>query len=171
MLRIALGVAGFLVAAGPLPVLPRSVLAGLPASTAPLTVSELASDVGSPAFAQRLDAWGFARGRERIFRGNPQRLGRVVSRTLEFDGPRGARSYVGYLAAHAARLYGIGTSVRPLSSRGRAGFLLTAASCACHRAMPTLLGVLAHGRRVTWLELNGGAADAAAVTRLIGAAP
>lgn len=158
--------------AGTLPVLPPSALPGLAVSTHAVTRADLASDVaGGAVFERRLAAWGFARGRERDFQGESRRIDRAVSRTLEFRTAAGARAYVRYLGSHVASLYGAGSTVRPLASRGRTGYLANAAACACHRAAPTLLALLARARRVTWLEVNGGAVTPAALVRLVARAP
>ena len=155
-----------------LPVLPQSALPGLASSTRAVTPPDLASDVaGGAPFQRRLVSWGFARGRERDFQGESQTIDRAVSRTLEFRTTAGARAYVRFLGSHAASLYGVGSSARPLESRGRSGYLVTAAACACHRAEPTLLALLTRVRRVTWLEVNGGAATPATVVRLVAQAP
>lgn len=154
------------------PVLPHSVAPSLPTSDSDLSTSDLAADVaGGSAFAHRLDAWGFLRGHERVFQGESSTIDRIVSRSLVFRDAKGAHAYVRYISAHAAAVYGQGTTTAPLENRGRAGYVVTPAACACHRAAPTLLAVLADGSRVTWLEANGGAVDGRTIDRLVTAAP
>lgn len=164
--------AAVLALGGSLPVLDRSALPELAASTHPVAAHDLAADVaGGGAFERRLRAWGFVRGRERDFQGPSKTVDRVVSRTLAFSGAAGARAYVGYVRVHAAALYGAGSTAAPLVSRGRVGVLVTAAACACHRASPTLLAVVARGGRVTWLEANGGGVTRRVVAALVARAP
>lgn len=158
--------------AAPTTLLPRAAVPALPASDSAVTSGDLAADLaGGAAFEHRLAAWGFVRGSERVFQGESHRIDRVVSRSLVFRSPRGARRYVDYVGAHAAALYGAGTGVDRLASRGRSGYLLSAAACACHRAEPTMAAVVARRSRVTWLEANGGAVDRATMTHLLDAAP
>jgi hypothetical protein len=49
--------------------------------------------------------------------------------------------------------------------------LIDAASCACHRAEPTLAAAVASGPRVSYLEVNGGGARPAAVEALLSLVP
>jgi len=158
--------------ASPLPVLPVHAIPDLPASTHSLGVHELAADVGNgPLLSPKLETWGFERGRERVFQGESHRFNHVVSRTLEFQAPEGAAAYVLFVATHVGVMFGIGSTTNALQSAGRSGYLITEAACACHRAEPTLLAVLGSGRRVTYLEVNGGGATPAAVRSLVAQAP
>jgi hypothetical protein len=156
-------------AATPLPTLPAGSLPELRSSTDAVSLDDLTSEFGSAAESE--DDWGFARGSERVFQGESQRFDRVVSRTLEFDDTAGAHAYVAFFRSHLADVFGAGTSARPLDSGGRKGYLVDAASCACHRAEPTLAAVVARGDRVTYLEVNGGGAKPDAVLDLLTQAP
>ncbi|MDQ2984803.1 MAG: hypothetical protein M3R70_12925 [Actinomycetota bacterium] len=158
--------------AGGLPLLPRSALPRLAVTTTGVRASQLASDFGrGRGLERRLERWGFIRGRERVFQGQSARIDRVVSRGLEFRRAAGARRYVRYVGAHPATLYGVGSSAGALVSRGRSGFLVDTAACACHRAAPTWLGVVGRGRLVVWLEANGGAVDEAVLRSLLASVP
>ena len=157
---------------GTLPVLDASALPQLATTTHAVSERDLAADLaGGNPFCRLLHSWGFVRGRERDFQGESNRIDRVVSRTLLFTHPAGARAYVSYVGAHATALYGAGSSSQQLANRGRSGYLLDAAPCACHRASPTLLAVVARGTRVTWLEANGGGVKPAVVVGLLARAP
>lgn len=157
---------------GPLPVLAPGALPGLDASTHAVGTRGLAADLaGGTRFEAKLRGWGFERGRERDFQGDSPRIDRVVSRTLVFSGAAGARAYVAFVGGHPAALYGPGSTSAPLVSRGRGGVLVEAAACACHRASPTLLGVVARGPRVTWLEANGGGVTRTVLASLLARAP
>jgi hypothetical protein len=149
-----------------LPLLPASALPGLSYSTEDVTASDLSADLGAQA-----QIAGFVRGEERVFQGESHRFDRVVSRTLEFEDAAAAARYVSLLQAHVAELYGTGTNATALESEGRHGYLIDAASCACHRAEPTFAAVVSHGPRVTYLEVNGGGAKPAAVEALLELAP
>ena len=149
-----------------LPLLPASTLPGLEPSTQAVDVSELEGDLGSGVRVA-----GFVRGQERVFQGESHRFDRVVSRTLEFEDAAAAAAYVSLLRTHIADLYGAGTTARLVVSEGRRGILVDAASCACHRAEPTLAAAVSSGPRVTYLEVNGGGAKPAAVEALLAEAP
>lgn len=169
---VVLAAAAALATGGSLPVLAPTAVPGLAATTHPVATHDLSADVdGGSRFERLLRGWGFTRGRERDFQGPSQKLDRVVSRTLAFDGARGASAYVAWLGAHPAALYGAGSSATRATSRGRGGFVIDAAPCACHRASPTLLGVVAHGGRVTWLEANGGGVTRRVLLGLLAQAP
>ena len=148
------------------PVLPTDALPGMEATTEPLTADALAGDFGKDVSVD-----GLVSGTERVFQGRYQDLDRVVSRTLEFDSPEAAKSYVELLRAHVDDLYGVGTTAKPFEQGGRSGYLIDPAACACHRASPTISAALAGGPRVTYLEVNGGGATPAAVSRLLARAP
>jgi hypothetical protein len=158
-------------AAAPLPVLPSSAVPGLSSSTEQVTLQDLLADFGggSANFEGRIG--GFVRGSERVFQGESSRFDRVVSRTLEFKDAAAAKEYVDFYRSHLNAVYGTGTIARPVESKGRDGYLVDAASCACHRAQPTLAAVVARGPRVTYLEVNGGDAKAPAVIALLARAP
>ena len=169
---VVLAAASTLATGGALPVLAPAAVPGLAASTHPVSAHDLAADVdGGNRFERLLRDWGFARGRERDFQGPSRTLDRVVSRTLAFGGANGASAYVAWIGAHPAALYGAGSSTTRATSGARAGFVIDAAACACHRASPTLLAVVAHGTRVTWLEANGGGVTHRVLLALLAHAP
>lgn len=172
-MAVLLAVAASAIAlSGALPVLDPAALPGLDATTHAIGPRALAADLaGGSAFEARLRAWGFERGRERDFQGPSRHIDRAVSRTLVFATPVGARAYVSYIGRHAYALYGPGSTSSPLASLGRTGVLVDAAACACHRASPTLLGVVSRGTRVTWLEANGGEVTRVVLARLLARAP
>ena len=154
----------------PLPTLPASAVPELESSAHEVDLGEVLADFGGQENLEgKLE--GFVRGRERVFQGESQRFDRVVSRTLEFHDAVAADGYVHFVRDHVNALYGTGTNVRPVESNGRDGFLIDAASCACHRAEPTLAAVVSRGPRVTYLEVNGGGARPAAVEGLLALAP
>jgi len=168
----AVATAAVVVTAAPLPLLSPSAVPGLSASTHGVGAHDLAADLaGGPRFERLLRTWGFAQGRERDFQGESHTLDRVVSRTLAFTGAAGARAYVDYVGTHATALYGTGSSASRDTSRGRTGFVLEAAACACHAASPTMLAVVARGARVTWLEANGGGVTRTVLLALLARAP
>ena len=149
-----------------LPLLPRSALPGLDSTTEELDADDLAADFGSG-----VKVAGFEAGRERVFQGQSHELDRVVSRTLEFESPEAAGAYVELVRAHVDDLYGVGTTAKPFEEGGRAGYLIDPAACACHRAAPTLTGVVSEGSRVTYLEINGDGVTPEALGQLLRVAP
>lgn len=157
--------------AAPLPVLPASALPQLDSSTDEVGLDDLMEEFGATGdnFEARIS--GFVRGRERVFQGESSRFDRVVSRTLEFETAADAHGYIAFFRSHLADVFGTGTNASPLENEGRKGYLVDAASCACHRAEPTLAAVVARGGRVTYLEVNGGGAKPDAVAALLARAP
>jgi hypothetical protein len=148
------------------PVLSTDALPGLEATTEPVSADDLAADFGTGVSVD-----GFVSGTERVFQGESHDLNRVVSRTLEFESPEAAAAYVELLRAHVDDLYGVGTTAKPFEEGGRAGYLVDPAACACHRASPTLTGVVSAGSRVTYLEINGDGATPEALGQLLRVAP
>jgi hypothetical protein len=148
------------------PALSTDALPGLEATTEPVTAEELAADFGTGVSVD-----GLVSGTERVFQGESHDLARVVSRTLEFESPEAAAAYVELVRAHVDDLYGVGTTAKPLEEGGRAGYLIDPAACACHRASPTLTGVVSEGSRVTYLEINGDGATPDALGKLLRVAP
>jgi hypothetical protein len=148
------------------PVLSTNALPGLEATTEPVTAVDLAADFGTGVSVE-----GFVSGTERVFQGESHHLARVVSRTLEFESPEAAAAYVELVRAHVDDLYGVGTTAKPFEAGGRAGYVVDPAACACHRASPTLTGVVSEGSRVTYLEINGDGATPEALGRLLRVAP
>ena len=146
--------------------LSTDALPGLEATTEPVTAEDLAAD-----FGEGVSVRGFVSGTERVFQGESHDLDRVVSRTLEFESPEAAAAYVELVRAHVDDLYGVGTTAKPFEEAGRAGYLVDPAACACHRASPTLTGVVSEGSRVTYLEINGDGATPKTLGELLRVAP
>ena len=148
------------------PALPASAVPGLEATTEAISAEDLAADFGSDVTVE-----GFVSGTERVFQGESHDLSRFVSRTLEFESPEAAAAYVELVRAHVDDLYGVGTTAKPFEEGGRAGYLVDPAACACHRASPTVTGVVSEGSRVTYLEINGDGATPEALGQLLRVAP
>ena len=148
------------------PVLSTDALPGLEETTEPVTAEDLAADFGTGVSVD-----GFVSGTERVFQGESHDLDRVVSRTLEFESPEAAAAYVELVRAHVDDIYGVGTTAKPVEEGGRAGYLVDPAACACHRASPTLTGVVSEGSRVTYLEINGDGATPKTLVQLLRVAP
>jgi hypothetical protein len=156
-------------AATTLPVL-RSV-PGLAAQDRVLDVDALSHDAPIPSLAGDLERWGFVGGREREFKGASRTFTDVISRTLLFRRPGGARAYVEFVADHAASYYGPGTAVDAVTSAGRRGFFVRGASCGCHRETPILVTVVSRSSRVSWLLVNGPGATRARAQALAAQIP
>jgi hypothetical protein len=150
-----------------LPLLPSSALPGLSSSTESVSADDLAADFGAGANPVS----GLVDGRERVFQGESHDLDRVVSRTLEFEDAESAQAYVSYFHSHLADAYGPGTTASPIESKAREGYLIDPAACACHRAEPTMTALVSDGSRVTYLEINGGAAKRDKLETLLAQAP
>jgi hypothetical protein len=143
----------------------------LPSRPRRLGIAFLAHEPGLHGLASRLSAWGLVGGGERDFQGDSRRLQVVVSRTLDFRSAAGAAAFARYVHDHAAAWFGALPTIRPLVSNGRSGYSYAAQACACPHASPALWGVVRSAARISWLELNGPRADAAALRRLLRRAP
>jgi hypothetical protein len=148
------------------PVLSTDALPGLEETTEPVTAEDLAADFGTGVSVD-----GLVSGTERVFQGESHDLDRVVSRTLEFESPEAAAGYVELVRAHVDDIYGVGTTAKPVEEGGRAGYVIDPAACACHRASPTLTGVVSEGSRVTYLEINGDGATPKTLVQFLRVAP
>ena len=160
-------------AATPAPpsVLPAKAVSYLPSSTRTLTADELLKETSGAGMADSLSRWGFLVGAERVFQGRSNVLKVVESRTLLFSKPSGATAYVKFVHDHPTQVFGAPPMQAALVSKGRHGWAITLAACACHMATPALVGVTSSGRRVTWLEVNGPKASAASLAALMAKAP
>ena len=150
-----------------LPVLPARAVAYLPSALKPLTAARLAREAGMHSLKRDLSAWGFRAGTERYFQGESRRLQVVDSRTLRFRSAAGAAAFVRFVARNPTPYLGSFAGVRALTINGRPGKLLIAQPCQCHLANPALLGVIASGASVSWLEINGPRATRGALVRLM----
>jgi hypothetical protein len=121
--------------------------------------------------ADELSTWGFVSGSERYFQGESRDLQVVDSRTIQFDGARGASEFVRFVRAHASVYLGSFPLVRGFASRGRSGIVAIAQQCLCHLANPAYLGVVSRGGTVTWVEINGPGATRGRLDSLIAWAP
>lgn len=152
-------------------VLKPSAVPGLTGSVHTVTLQQLTHDAPVGDLAHDLSTWGFQSGTQADYRGDGGRFSVVTSRTLVFTKPAGARAYVAMVESHASAFEGGAALSAPITSAGRSGVLLTAGSCGCATEVPQLLAVASAGRRVTWLEVTGRTATAAAVMALLEKAP
>jgi hypothetical protein len=153
------------------PALAPAAVSYLPSHASVVTAEALAKDASVSSLPSTLGRLGYVTGRQRIFQGVSKNLEFVESRTLHFTTPAGARGFVDYVRTHAGAYVGQIPTVKPLTSRGRAGVLIVAPLCACHMAQPNLYGIVSSGRRVTWLEINGPRATRPALAALLARAP
>ena len=160
----------------PPPVLPAGAVSYLESTVRPLTADDLTKETTAPALASGLSRWGFVVGSDRLFQAanhnrHSHRLQFVDSRTLLFRTPAGAESYVRYVHDHPTEMFGAPPKQTALVSRGRHGWAIDLASCACHMSNPAVVGITSDGTRVTWLEINGATASTAKLAALMGKAP
>jgi hypothetical protein len=154
------------------PVLRASAVAYLPSHASRLTAQALAKDADLSSTEATLSRLGFVSGGQRVFQGpSKRRLQVVVSRTLRFRTAAGARGFVAFMHDHAGAFVGEVPTLTPLRSGGRSGWLIAAPLCACHMAQPDLLAVVAGGRDVTWLMVNGPGAEPPVLRALLAQAP
>ena len=144
---------------------------GLASEDRALDVDALSHDAPVAGLAANLEQWGFLGGHEREFKGASKTFTDVISRTLVFRNPSGARAYVAFIADHAASYYGPGSVVHPATSAGRAGYFVRGASCGCHRESPILVTVVSQRARVSWLLVNGPGATRARAQALAAQMP
>jgi len=150
-----------------LPLLPTSAVPGIPATTGPLSAVELGRDASIRALASKVMSFGYVGGRERTFQGESRHLTLVVSRSLLFEDPAGAQRFVSFVRANAKAYFGTAVQTHQVVSRGHWGWLFTPTACACHLANPAFTGLVATGRTVSWLEINGPDASPALLTSLL----
>jgi hypothetical protein len=157
-------------AATPSGVLPTAAVAGLAVATQPLTGQDIQKDSNLPHLAAMLAGWGYVGGWQRTFQGESRGLTLVVSRSLQFQTSPGATAFVAYMHQHVGRFYPFALT-SPLKMAGRSGWVIRPPSCACHMATPLLVSVLAKGRKVSWLEINGPRASTQLLIHLIARTP
>jgi hypothetical protein len=157
-------------AATPSGVLPAAAVTGLAVVTQPLTGQEVQKDAGVPHLAARLAGWGYVGGWQRTFQGESRRLTLVVSRSLHFRTSPGAAAFVTFMHRNVGRFYPFALTSR-LTMPGRSGWLIRPPLCSCHMATPLLVGVVAKGRSVSWLEINGPRAGTQLLTGLLARTP
>jgi hypothetical protein len=157
-------------AAAPSGVLPAAAFAGLAVVTRPLTGQEVQKESDVPHLADRLAGWGYVGGWQRTFQGESRRLTLVVSRSLRFRAAPGAAAFVAYMHQMVGGFYPFALTSR-LSMPGRSGWVIRPPLCACHMATPLLVGVVAQGRKVSWLEINGPQASTRLLTQLLARTP
>jgi hypothetical protein len=155
----------------PQPTLAAHVIPYLPSTVRDLSADDVAPPQTLARLGRDLERWGFRAATERTFQGQSKRLQVVVSRTLAFDRASGARLYVDWVHRHAQAVLGSDAGQRPLRSRGRRGWLVQLAPCACHMATPAMVGFVSGGTRVSWLEVNGPTARPRVLRRLLARAP
>ena len=155
-----------------LPTLPAAAVPGLDHTDRALDEGTLVREsVSVGDIRSQLERWGFQGGDERLFRGTSRDLTGVVSRTLQFRSADGAAAYVRFVRAHASPFLGTLGHASAFRTGGRSGFVLTAQGCGCHNETPLLLYVASHGRRVSWVLINGPRATKARALRLGAWAP
>jgi hypothetical protein len=155
----------------PLPTLATDALPGLSATEKPVGVTLLTHDAPIEGFARKLTSWGFERGTQREFTGKSRTFTNVVSRTLQFRSPAGARAYVRLVATRVGDFFGEGSKVLTIRDGARTGYLIRAAACGCHRETPLLIAVVSHGGRVSWLYGLGPGAKPSSLQALLTRAP
>lgn len=137
-------------------------------STARYVTSELlAKDAPVPGLAVALVSMGFLRGVQRNFQGESKHISLAVSRTLRFADAAGAARFVAFVHSNRVDYFGIGAESAALRVSGRTGFVFQPPACACHMAQPDVVGIVARGDQVTWLEINGPDATPALLRELI----
>ena len=151
-------------------VLPAAAVAGLAMVTQPLTGQDVQKDSTVPDLAARLAGWGYIGGWQRTFQGESRRLTLVVSRSLQFRTSPGAAAFVAYMHQRVGSFYPFAVT-RRLSMPGRSGWVIRPPLCGCHMATPLVVGVVAHDRQVSWLEINGPQASTRLLTLLLGRTP
>jgi hypothetical protein len=150
-----------------LPVLAASAVPGIPSVTTRLTTAELAKDAAVHGLAADIASWGYLGGRQRTFQGESHHLTLVVSRALIFRDALGAQHYAAFVREHRSAFFGAAVQAQRLPGQSVPGWMFIPPLCACHLANPALIGVLAAGPRILWLEINGPTATPALLMRLL----
>jgi hypothetical protein len=118
--------------------LPTSALPDLDSRARPLGANTLAADSFDPeALGRLLDEAGFVGGREREFSGKTRTFDHVVARTLVFEDPDGAETYLGWLSEHGEDFLGR-TKPAEVIPPGESGVAFALAPCGtCKKEIPT----------------------------------
>jgi hypothetical protein len=154
----------------PQPTLKVGLLPGMDHADRQLSAATLGREAAG--LSGQLAGWGYRAGSEREFKGNSGDFQDVVSRTLLFDSPAGAESFMGFVHAHPDTWLGTLKSSAPVTLSGkRTGFVLSPVPCGCHRETLLRLLLASHGARVTWLMVNGPRATTRRALALAGRAP
>ena len=156
-----------------LPLLPVTNVPGIAHDERALTRSFVASEGPKGVdLNDLLDRWRFVTAAQRQFKGGPPRtFVDIVSRTLQFGSPTGARAYVRFVRDNPGTYLGPLRAAVPVAKGGRDGYLLTARGCGCHEENPLFLYVASSGERVTWLMTNGPQVTAGSTLTLATHAP
>jgi hypothetical protein len=144
----------------PPPTLPASALPQLDASERVLGEKTLADEAFQPdELASLLDDAGYLTGREREFSGKSPTFDHVVARTLVFEDPDGAESYLGWLRQHPDEVLGdaVPAKIVPPGASGVAYELVRCGTC--KKELPTYLAGWRRGSTVLWLLAAGSGAD------------
>jgi hypothetical protein len=122
------------------PSLPGSALPDLDSRARPLGTKALAADSYDPeALADLLADAGFVAGSEREFSGKTRTFDHVVARTLLFDGPAGAETYLEWLRGHGEDFLGR-VQEAGMTPPGESGVAFALAACGtCKKETPTFL--------------------------------
>src|SRR5690348_3051635 len=150
-----------------LPVLTTSAVPGIAPVTTRLTTADLAKDAAIRGLAADIASWGYLGGRQRTFQGESHHLTLVVSRALIFRDALGAQHYAAFVREHRSAFFGAAVQAQRLPGQSVPGWMFIPPLCACHLANPALIGVLAAGPRILWLEINGPTATPALLMRLL----
>jgi hypothetical protein len=153
------------------PTLPAAAVPYLPSKERALSAAALAEETGLAGLAGRLREWGYEGGTSRYFQGQSGRLHVVDARAYRFASPTGAKQLARTMRTEPEAFFPGAGATRAFSAGGRRGFAIEGLACACHLAQPTFFGVLADGRTVSSLEINGPRASMRALRALAARAP
>lgn len=131
------------------PSIPRDLVPGVATGVETLDAGAVAADALYPGkLASLLQDAGFVVGLERTFSG-ATRLRRIAARVLVFGTADGARSYVGWLRAHASDVIGAARTEGTMALDGSSipVFVHLPGGC-CPKETPVYLAAWVDGRRV-----------------------
>jgi hypothetical protein len=142
--------------APPPPTLTAATLPELTSRERELPVEALAEDALEPdELASLLEDAGYVAGREREFTGKSKTFDRVVARSLRFESPDGAGSYLEWLDGHAGDLVGE-VEFQPAPEVGQDARAFSLVRCgSCKKELVTFLAAWRSGGTVATLLAAG----------------
>ena len=140
--------------------LPAAALPELASRARTLHPAAVAADALQPASVERLlDEAGYVTGREREFSGRTKIFDHVVARTLVFETPLGAGTYVAWLQGHGDDVLGRAERAK-LAAPGDDAAVFTLAPCGtCKKELPTFFAGWRRGETVLTLLAAGSGAN------------
>jgi hypothetical protein len=151
-----------------LPVAPAAAVPWMRSTENTVDVESVASDGLHPdELATLLQQAAFRAGVERIFTARRGPFSRVEARSLAFDSPAGASTYLRWLQIHASELIGDAEPVQSPRLPEDVIFVRHLATGCCHEEVPVYLAAWQRGPFVLSVKASGRGADVSPVATIV----